>query len=194
MAHINHHKEMATDAFREAVKQIRQTGAVIRSQSPVLNQVNSSPAIWEKMWKEQVQLGIIPYYMFVPRNTGSHRFFSIPLVKAYSIYRKALSRVSGLARTVRGPSMSARQGKIKIDGTPTINGEKYIAMSFIQARCADWVGKLFFSQYNEKACWINDLTPAFGEKDFFFDRDTSGSMNGYLKFPERTCGSIFRAP
>ena len=194
MAHINHHKEMATDAFREAVKQIRQTGAVIRSQSPVLNQVNSSPAIWEKMWKEQVKLGIIPYYMFVPRNTGSHRFFSIPLVKAYSIYRKALSRVSGLARTVRGPSMSARQGKIKIDGTPTINGEKYIAMSFIQARCADWVGKLFFSQYNEKACWINDLTPAFGEKDFFFDRDTSGSMNGYLKFPERTCGSIFRAP
>lgn len=173
MAHINHYKEMSTVAFREAVKQIRQTGAVIRSQSPVLNHVNSSSATWEKMWTDQVNLGIIPYYMFVPRNTGSHRFFSIPLVKAYSIYRKALSRVSGLARTVRGPSMSALQGKIKIDGIPIVNGEKYIAMSFIQARSADWVKRPFFSEYDEKACWINELKPAFGERTFFFDRDGS---------------------
>ncbi len=176
MAHINHYKEMSTAAFREAVKQIRQTGAVIRSQSPVLNHVNSSPATWEKMWMDQVNLGIIPYYMFVPRNTGSHRFFSIPLVNAYRIYRKAFSRVSGLARTVRGPSMSALQGKIKIDGMPTIKGKKYIAMSFIQARSADWVKKPFFSEYDEKASWINELKPAFGDKKFFFDRDESGFM------------------
>ena len=49
MAHMNHYREMSTAAFREAVKRIRQTGAVIRSQSPVLNHVNSSSAIWEKM-------------------------------------------------------------------------------------------------------------------------------------------------
>jgi L-lysine 2,3-aminomutase len=171
MAHINHYREMSTGAFREAVKRIRQTGAVIRSQSPVLNHVNSSSAIWEKMWVDQVNLGIIPYYMFVPRNTGSHRFFSIPLVKAYDIYRKAFSHVSGLARTVRGPSMSALHGKIKIDGIPEINGKKYIAMSFIQGRSSDWVKKPFFARYDEKACWINELKPAFGDKTFFFERE-----------------------
>ncbi len=171
MAHINHYREMSTVAFREAVKRIRQTGAVIRSQSPVLKHVNSSSAIWQKMWVDQVNLGIIPYYMFVPRNTGSHRFFSIPLVKAYDIYREAFSQVSGLARTVRGPSMSALQGKIKIDGIPQINGKQYIAMSFIQGRSSDWVKKPFFSEYDEKACWINELKPAFGEKTFFFKRD-----------------------
>ena len=171
MAHINHYREMSTGAFREAVKRIRQTGAVIRSQSPVLNHVNSSSAIWEKMWVDQVNLGIIPYYMFVPRNTGSHRFFSIPLVKAYDIYRKAFSHVSGLARTVRGPSMSALHGKIKIDGITEINGKKYIAMSFIQGRSSDWVKKPFFSEYDGKACWINELKPAFGDKAFFFERD-----------------------
>ena len=176
MAHMNHYREMSTAAFREAVKRIRQTGAVIRSQSPVLNHVNSSSAIWEKMWVDQVNIGIIPYYMFVPRNTGSHRFFSIPLVKAYDIYRKAFSHVSGLARTVRGPSMSALHGKIKIDGIPEINGKKYIAMSFIQGRSSDWVKKPFFSEYNEKACWINELKPAFGNKIFFFERDEFESL------------------
>ena len=176
MAHINHYREMSTGAFREAVKRIQQTGAVVRSQSPVLNHVNSDPAVWEKMWVDQVRLGIIPYYMFVPRNTGAHRFFSIPLVKAYDIYRKAFSRVSGLARTVRGPSMSAHQGKIKIDGIPEINGKKVICMSFIQGRSPDWVNKPFFAEFDQKACWINELKPAFGDKAFFFDRDSSGSM------------------
>ncbi len=186
MAHINHYNEMSTTAFREAVNRIRQTGAVIRSQSPVLNHVNASPATWEKMWTEQVRLGIIPYYMFVPRNTGSHRFFSIPLVKAYSIYRKALSRVSGLARTVRGPSMSALPGKIRIDGLPTIKGKKYIAMSFIQARSADWVNKPFYSEYDKRACWINELKPAFGEKRFFFDRDESEFLKYDDDFSDET--------
>jgi hypothetical protein len=69
--------------------------------------------------------------------------------------------------------MSALQGKIKIDGIPIVNGEKYIAMSFIQARSADWVKRPFFSEYDEKACWINELKPAFGERTFFFDRDGS---------------------
>ncbi len=170
MAHINHYREMSTSAFREAVKRIRQTGAVIRSQSPVLNHVNSCSTIWEKMWVDQVNMGIVPYYMFVPRNTGSHRFFSMPLVRAYDIYRKAFSHVSGLARTVRGPSMSTLQGKIKIDGIPEINGKKYIAMSFIQGRFSEWVKKPFFSEYDDKACWIDELQPAFKEKNFFFDR------------------------
>ena len=175
MAHINHYREMSTDAFREAVKRIRQTGAVIRSQSPVLNHVNASPAIWKKMWVDQVNLGIIPYYMFIPRNTGAHRFFSIPLVRAYDIYRRAFSQVSGLARTVRGPSMSALPGKIKIDGIPEIKGQKYISMSFIQGRSSDWVKKPFFAEYDEKACWFNELKPAFGDKNFFFEQDKFGS-------------------
>jgi KamA family protein len=174
MAHVNHYREMSTDAFREAVNRIRQTGAMIRSQSPVLNHVNADPAVWAKMWVEQVNLGIVPYYMFVPRNTGAHRYFSIPLVKAYKVYRGAYSQVSGLARTVRGPIMSARPGKIKIDGIPEINGKKHMCLSFIQGRSSSWVKKPFFADYDENACWINELKPAFGERDFFFNRNKSG--------------------
>jgi hypothetical protein len=67
--------------------------------------------------------------------------------------------------------MSALHGKIKINGIPEINGKKYISMSFIQGRSSDWVEKPFFSEYDEKACWINELKPAFGETSFFFERD-----------------------
>jgi len=170
MAHINHYREMSTPAFKAAVRKIQQTGALIRSQSPILNQVNDAPETWEKMWKDQVNLGIIPYYMFVPRNTGSHRFYSISLVRAYDIFQKAYSNVGGLARTVRGPSMSAFYGKIRIDGIPMINGEKHINMSFIQARNPDWVKRPFFAEYDETATWMNELKPSFGESSFFFEQ------------------------
>ncbi|MGA6924221.1 MAG: lysine 2,3-aminomutase [Desulfosarcina sp.] len=182
MAHINHHREMSTSAFREAVKRIRKTGATIRSQSPVLNHVNASAAVWQKMWTDQVNQGIVPYYMFVPRNTGSHRFFSMPLVKTVDIYRRAYSKVSGLARTVRGPSMSALPGKIKVDGIPEINGRRYIAMSFIQGRSPEWVGKPFYAEYEPNASWINELKPAFGHNRFFFEADE-------FDFTESTSGS-----
>ncbi len=177
MAHINHYREMATDAFREAVKRIQQTGAVIRTQSPILNHVNKSSDVWKKMWEEQVNLGMIPYYMFIPRNTGFHKFFSIPLIEAYTIFKKAFQQVSGLGRTVRGPIMSALHGKIEVNGVTEINNKKYISMSFIQARVSDSVKKPFFAEYDEKSCWINELTPAFGEKQFFFDNAEFRSLS-----------------
>lgn len=133
------------------------------------------------MWVTQVNLGLIPYYMFIPRNTGSQRFFSLPLVKSYDIFQKAFSNVSGLARTVRGPSMSALHGKIGIDGISTINGKDYIAMSLIQARSSEWVKRPFFAEYDDTACWINELKPAFHDAHFFFE-DTQRSTEDLESF------------
>ena len=38
------------------------------------------------MWKQQVQLGMIPYYMFVARDTGSKAFFDVSLERAWNIF------------------------------------------------------------------------------------------------------------
>ena len=62
------------------------------------------------MWEKSVRMGMIPYYMFVERDTGAHDYFSVPLAEAYEIFTDAYARVSGLAKTVRGPSMSAWPG------------------------------------------------------------------------------------
>ncbi len=169
MSHLNHPREIATPECKRAVEAIRATGAVIRSQSPVLNRINASARIWSKMWQDQVNLGIVPYYMFVARNTGAQDYFSIPLVDTWKIFRDAYSSVSGIARTVRGPSMSASPGKVKIEGITEINEQKVIAMTFVQARNPKWVKRLFFAEYDDTAVWLDDLKPAFGDKKFFFE-------------------------
>ena len=168
MAHFNHFRELNPEACIKAIKRIRNTGAEIRSQGPILNHINANPVIWIKMWKKQVNLGIIPYYMFIPRNTGSQEYFNVPLVKAYEIFTEAYSNVSGIARTVRGPSMSTNPGKILILGCPEIDEKKVIALTFIQGRDPNWVLKPFFAEYNEEAKWIDELIPAFQEEDFFY--------------------------
>jgi L-lysine 2,3-aminomutase len=103
MAHFTHFRELETDIVRKAIKRILNTGAVIRTQSPVIKHINDDPIIWERMLKEQVQLGCVPYYMFIARNTGAHNFFNVPLVKAWQIFRNAYKNISGTARTIRGP-------------------------------------------------------------------------------------------
>jgi hypothetical protein len=84
-------------------------------------------------------------------------------------HAEAYSRVSGLARTVRGPSMSAMPGKIIIDGTPEIFGVKVFALRFLQARDLSWVGKPFFARFDPHVTWFDKLRPAFGDSSFFFD-------------------------
>ena len=176
MAHFNHLVELSTGSVKEAIKAVRNTGAQIRTQSPLLAHINDDANMWAEMWKKQVQLGCIPYYMFVVRDTGAQHYFGVPLVRAYEIFREAYKKVSGLGRTVRGPSMSATPGKVLVDGTPTINGKKVISLRFIQGRIPDWVQKPFYAEYDEKAIWLDDLKPAFEEK-FFFEDELKAKYN-----------------
>ena len=180
MSHFNHHVELKTGAVKAAIKKIRATGAQIRTQSPLLSHINDDADVWAKMWRDQVQLGCIPYYMFVVRDTGAQHYFGISLVKAYEIFRNAYKQVSGLGRTVRGPSMSATPGKVLVDGTPTINGKKVISLRFLQGRNPEWVNKPFYAEYDESAIWLDDLKPAFEEK-FFFEDELAEKYSGARK-------------
>jgi KamA family protein len=169
MAHFNHWRELDTEAAREAIRRIRATGAVIRSQSPLIAHINDDADAWAKMWRMQSNLGVYPYYMFVERDTGAKRYFEVPLERAWQIYRDAIQQVSGLARTARGPSMSAGPGKVEIQGISEVNGEKVFVLRFIQGRNPEWVQRPFFAKYDPQATWLNDLEPAFGEERFFFE-------------------------
>ncbi|MDE1461639.1 KamA family radical SAM protein [Spartinivicinus poritis] len=181
MAHFNHWRELETEATQEAVQRILTTGTSIRCQSPLLRKINDDPNIWQQMWQTQVKLGMIPYYMFVERDTGPKSYYEIPLVKAYEIFRQAYQKTSGLARTVRGPSMSAAPGKITVEGIEEIAGEKVIQLKFLQSRNPEWCNKIFYAKYNDKACWLSDLVPAFGKQVFFFEaellKSTVNSVN-----------------
>jgi hypothetical protein len=119
--------------------------------------------VWNTMWRTQTRMGMIPYYMFVERDTGPQDYFAVPLARAYEIYRDAYKNVSGLSRTVRGPSMSATPGKVCVDGITELSGEKVFLLHFIQCRNPELVGKPFFAKYDPDAVWLDDLKPAFAD-------------------------------
>jgi KamA family protein len=168
MAHFNHPKELEGKTIENAISKILNTGAVIRTQSPVLKNINDDPKLWAEMWKRQVKLGCIPYYMFVARNTGAQHYFSIPLLDAWNIFRKAYQSVSGICRNVRGPSMSCLPGKVQLLGVTDVKGENVMVFRMIQGRNPDWAARPFLAKYDKDAIWYKDLQPAFGEEKFYF--------------------------
>jgi KamA family protein len=169
MAHYNHGRELEPLEAQNAIHRIRNTGATIRSQGPLLAHINDNPLIWSNMWRSQVKLGIIPYYMFIERDTGANHYFKLSLEKCWHIYKEASSSVSGLCKTARGPSMSTSPGKIEIQGITEILGEKVFVLRFLQARNSEWNQRPFFAKYDSHASWLSNLKPAFGEEKFFFE-------------------------
>jgi KamA family protein len=169
MAHFTHPRELETPVVRKAIERIRSTGAVIRTQAPLVRHINDSANTWADMWRTQVRLGLVPYYMFVERDTGPKGYFEVPLADAHDIFRRAFRQVSGLARTVRGPSMSATPGKVVVLGTQEVSGEKVFILSFLRGRHREWVGRPFFARFDPHATWLDQLKPAFGERRFFFE-------------------------
>jgi KamA family protein len=170
MAHFSHPRELQPALVTEAVRRIRATGAVIRTQAPLIRSINDDALTWADMWREQTRTGMIPYYMFVERDTGPQDYFAVPLARAHEVFRDAYASVSGLCRTVRGPSMSATPGKVGVDGVVEIGGQKVFALHLIQARDPRLVGRPFFAQFDPGAVWLSDLRPAFADR-FPFDSE-----------------------
>ncbi|MEU8206273.1 lysine 2,3-aminomutase [Streptosporangium sp. NPDC049046] len=164
MAHFSHPRELELPIVEAAVARITATGAVVRTQAPLIRSINDTPETWASMWRRQLTMGMIPYYMFVERDTGPQDYFAVPLARAYEIFRDAYASVSGLCRTVRGPSMSATPGKVCLDGVAEVAGQKVFVLHLIQARDPELVGRPFFARYDPNAVWLTDLRPAFADR------------------------------
>ena len=177
MAHVNHWLELNTPAAREAIQKILSTGAIIRTQAPLLKGINDSTDVWIQMWQEQASLGCEPYYMFIPRNTGAKHYFAVPLVKAWNIFQDAYQKISGLERNVRGPIMSTLPGKVLVHGVSEAGGEKVFHLSFVQGRKPNWCLQPFLAKYDAKATWFGDLVPAFGQQSFFYEAELTNLLN-----------------
>ncbi|WKB51402.1 KamA family radical SAM protein [Eleftheria terrae] len=175
MVHLSHPAELRPAIAQQAMARLRATGATLRLQAPLVRHVNEAPEDWVELWSTGVRLGAIPYYLFIERDTGASDYFSLPLARAHAIFQAAYRSVSGLARTVRGPSMSTFAGKVLIDGIATLAGEPVFALQFLQARNADWVRRPFYARFDAAATWFDQLKPAFGEPRFFFEAEGRSS-------------------
>jgi L-lysine 2,3-aminomutase len=169
MAHFSHPRELETAASRAAIEAVLETGASIYCQAPVVAHVNADADVWATLWRQEFRLGCVPYYMFVERDTGPQDYFKIPLVRALEIYQQASQRVSGLARTIRGPVMSATPGKVAVEGTVDLPGSKRaIVLRMLQARRREDVGRMALAAWDPTASWLDELRP-LDDGSFFFD-------------------------
>lgn len=180
MAHFSHPIELDTQIVKTAIARLRGVGVQIRTQSPVLKHINDSPELWAEMWRKQVNLNCIPYYMFIPRDTGAQDYFALTLENAWNIFREAYQKVSGVCRTVRGPSMLCTPGKVQVLGVSEIKGEKVFVLRMLQGRNPNWVARPFFAKYDPDAIWMSDLKPAFNEDRFFFEDELELMFNEYV--------------
>ena len=163
MAHYSHPRELAPAVAGEAVRRIRATGASIYAQAPLIRGINDDPGTWTRLWRTGLDLGVVPYYMFVERDTGPRNYFEVPLARGWQIFREAWSQMSGLGRTVKGPVMSATPGKVQVDGVTEVAGRRVFALRYVQARDPELVGRPFFADFDPRATWFDQLTPAFPE-------------------------------
>lgn len=179
MAHFSHPRELQTEKVRHAVQRLKEAGVVIRTQAPLIRGINDDPHVWQEMWTEQVRLGMVPYYMFVERDTGAQHYFSVPLYHAYEIFTEAYSRISGLAKTVRGPSMSAWPGKALISGILEVDNEKKFLLKFIQCRNADLINLPFTARFDENAVWFSELEIDSPMKEHLADMKGYRALNHF---------------
>jgi len=128
-------------------------------QAPLIARVNDDASVWRDMWREQLAMGAVPYYMFVERDTGPYDYFKVPLADAVDIFQAAYSSLPGLARTVRGPVMSTTPGKIVVDGVEQASDGRFFRMRFIQARNPELVGRPFRAPFSAQASWLSEVGP-----------------------------------
>ena len=169
MANINHPREIKPAVTRQAIREIRCRNVEIRTQSPLLRDINDRIDILKDLWETEVELGCIPYYLFIPRNTGPRHCFEVPIHRAFRLFQKVYQNVSGLVKTIRGPVMSMKHGKIHVIGITNIGDQKRFVLEYIQAREPSLIRTPFFARFNPEATWFNDLEPAQESDRTFFN-------------------------
>ncbi|MFZ9880247.1 MAG: KamA family radical SAM protein [Phycisphaerales bacterium] len=193
-AHASHPVEFQPQVAREAIRRVRGTGAVIRLQSPCIRHVNDDASVWRELWTTGVRLGCIPYYFFVERDTGAKRYFELPLARCHEIFREAYSTVSGLARTVRGPSMSATPGKVHVLGQNSVDGQEVFMLQYLQCRRPELVRRPFFAKFDRSATWFDQLEPAREEDRPFFPSSWPSPLASAGSAPESVMDGGVRVP
>ncbi|MFD6040222.1 KamA family radical SAM protein [Streptomyces koyangensis] len=160
MAHFTHPRELETGLAAKALARIRATGAVVYCQAPLIGRVNDDAPTWSALWRAELAAGAVPYYMFVERDTGPYDYFKVPLAKAAEVFGSAYRTLPGLARTVRGPVMSATPGKVVVDGVEETAQGRFFQLRMLQAREPALVGRPFRARHSATASWLDELEPA----------------------------------
>ena len=165
MAHFNHPREITPQAI-EALDLLRDAGAIIVNQTPLLRGINSDPQVLAELFRKLSFIGVPPYYVFQCRPTLGNRLFEIPVEEAYEIFEKAKTGCSGLAKRARFV-MSHASGKIEVVGKT----EGSTFFKYHQAADPLDVGRFMAFRSNPDAYWFDDYTEQIDDYRVSGDED-----------------------
>ena len=164
--HFTHPRELDHPEVAKAVKRIQNTGAIIRTQGPLVKDVNDSPEAWSEMWMKQINLGMVPYYMFMEADHHPQSCFRVRPAEALRIFQEAQKVTTGLARTVRGPVFMYDLNRVLLDGTTTLNGKKFFVLKTLQAPPGcDSEGDIKLVPYDEHTKNLRNLYNLFNQEE-----------------------------
>ena len=150
MAHFNHPKELTVTSLK-AVEELQSSGVVVVNQTPVLEEINSTPETLAQLFRRLSFAGISPYYVFQCRPSLGNRFFQVPVERSYQVIQKAWQACSGLAKRARFV-MSHATGKIEIVGKTA----RHVFMRYHQAADPEDIGRFMVFRSNREAVWFDD--------------------------------------
>ena len=196
MAHFSTPRELLNPSTIAAIRRLQNHGVNIRSQSPIMNHISmftdkSGKVDVEKSAQNWIDLATLLgmlsvgfHSMYAARPTGEHHYYAAPLADIQRIFNRIYRSLSSINRPSRHLSMTISAGKLAILGYSYINGEKYFALQFTEARNMEWMDRVFMAKWDENQNKINLLQP-FEDGPQFFE--------GELKEIEESLASALKA-
>jgi len=113
VTHINHVKELSPDA-RTVLASLVETGIPVHVQTVLLKGINDNAETLALLFRECLNLGLSPYYLFQLDLAPGAAHFRVPLKKGLALYRELERQISGLALPVYAVDLPGGGGKIRL--------------------------------------------------------------------------------
>lgn len=151
MTHFDHPRELTGQAAA-ALQVLREAGAQLANQCPVIRGVNDDPDVLRELFQKMTLAGAPQYYVFQNRPTAGNRPYGLTLVEAWTLFDQGRRRCSGLSRRARF-CMSHASGKIEVVGV----GVRHIYCRYHRARNRAHESRVMVFRRDDQARWFDDL-------------------------------------
>ncbi len=167
MSHFLHPREITGKAI-DAANLLRNAGALICNQNPLIRGINDNPETLTELYQKLAAIGISPYYLFQCRPALGNKTYAVPIEEGYEIFEQARSTCSGLAKRVRF-MMSHFSGKIEIVGKT----EESVYFKYHSAARDENAGRFLVFSSNPDAYWLDDYEEMVTSYDVSFQPTSS---------------------
>ena len=122
IVHINHPRELSAPC-RAALAACVNAGIPVHIQTVLMRGINDDPALLAQLFRDCLDAGLSPYYLFQMDLAPGTAHFRLPLTQGIAIYRELSALVSGLALPAYAVDLPGGGGKIRLHDN-VIAGEK----------------------------------------------------------------------